>query len=110
MITIESLSQNGGIVSDELVQKTVKWKQDGGDMSGEVFVKRLCIGDVERAQTIRAAADDKQSYYAFILSTAIRLGDGSEQLTFEQAYKLSPQIAVAFHNAYVEVNEGDSKN
>ena len=110
MINLKQLNELGGFIPDEMVKKEIKFKLDeGGDeIVAEIFVKRLSIGNHE---AIWANAGEDTSKTAKMLSEAIRFGeDGKEKLTYEDAYRLHPSIALAMSQAIGEVNGGDRKN
>lgn len=101
-MNLSDLQALGGFVDTEPVQKEVTWKgADGKENKGTVFVVRQPFGAVEQA--LSNAADRNQA--AKLISLSIRLGeDGSESMTYEQAYSLHPNLAWAFAAAMNEVN------
>jgi hypothetical protein len=106
MLTIESLSKTGGLVSDKPVKKHIKFKIDGSEHEGDIYVSRVSIGVFEQI----FLSDDKLSRTAKAISAGIRLGDGSETLSFEQAYQLHPSLASAMLECFYEVNGASEKN
>lgn len=109
MTTLKELQQLGGFISDALVKKDIEFTTDEGEkVTATVHVKRLSIGEHER---INNAVGDKQMVSATRISEAVTLGPkGSERITYQQAYQLSPELAVAMLTAINEVNGGARKN
>lgn len=101
-MNLAELQALGGFVDTEPVKKQIKWKgADGKENKASVFVVRQPFGAVEQALTNKA----DRSQAAKMISLSIRLGeDGSESLTYEQAYNLHPNLAWAFAAAMSEVN------
>lgn len=100
-MNLQQLRESGGIVSAEPVKKTVTWK----DNKFNVFVIRQSFGTVE--SMVRDL--DGRSRSASLIASFIRLGDGTEQLSYEDAYQLQPELAAEFVRAINEVYEGDAE-
>jgi hypothetical protein len=110
VINLQQLNDLGGFIPDELVKKEIKFKLDeeGEEHVAEIFVRRLSIGVHE---AIWRNATEDMSQTAKMLAEAIRLGEnGEEKLTYEDAYRLHPKIALAMSQAIGEVNGGERKN
>lgn len=109
---LATLQSKGGFVPRELVKKELTWDHvgDDGEMYSDtftVFVAKRVFADAERVHN----APDEESRSAHLISALIRLGeDGSERLTYEQAYQLDPGLAVLFLNAITETNQPTPKS
>src|SRR5690625_2333803 len=95
---LTDLEKKGGIVSDELVKRKAKWNGDDIDF----YVKMLSFGDIDRTYN---GSDMDASQAATLISKSVRLGDdGSEKLTYDQAYSLTPALATIFADHVMSVN------
>src|SRR5690625_5149160 len=95
---LTDLEKKGGIVSDELVKRKAKW--NGDDI--EFYVRMLSFGDIDRTYN---GGDLDASQAATLISKSVRLGDdGSEKLTYDQAYSLTPALATIFAEHVMQVN------
>lgn len=102
---LADLQSLGAFVDTAPVKKTITWRAtpDGEELTGEVFVVRQPFGEVERAL---GDLDNERSRGAKLIAMSIRLGEnGDEQLTYEQAYQLTPAFAWALVTAINEVNQ-----
>lgn len=100
-MNLQQLRESGGIVSPEPVKKAVEWR----GKKFNVFVVRQSFGSVE--SLVRDL--DGRSRSAALIASFIRLGDDAqEQLSYEDAYQLQPDLAGEFVRAVNEVYEGDS--
>lgn len=101
-MNLQQLRDSGGIVPSEPVKKAVKWRND----KFNVFVVRQSFGSVESlVQDL-----DGRSRSAALIASFIRLGDdGSEQLSYEDAYQLHPDLAHEFVRVVNEVYEGEAE-
>ena len=110
---IKQLESAGGFVSDDLVPKKGIWKKVGDD--GEVedleisfFVRQATYAEYKRG----TKNSDGLSYDpdALLVAACIRLGaDGSQTLSYEQAYRLNPALFTVFLTAIGEVYGGAPK-
>lgn len=100
MMDLERLKQAGGLVSDELAKKQGRWERvDGEVFEFEFFVRRASYGEVRKLGITPSGLVGE----ALMIAACIRLGDdGSEQLTYDQAYNLDPALASVFLNAIGE--------
>lgn len=102
-MNLSELQELGGFVDSTPVEKSITWKgANGKTHKCKVFVVRQPYGAVESA----LLGDDQDRVQgAKLIALCIRLGDGgSEQLTYDQAYALTPALAWAFVGAINEVN------
>lgn len=108
-LTLNELTTSGGFISSTPVKRTISFTLDDGvERTGEIYVKRLSIGDHEK---LFLSGADKESRTALLISEVITLGaDGKEKITFKQAYKLHPSLAGEMIKQYQEVNNGGEKN
>lgn len=98
-MNLADLKAAGGIVTGELVSRSITW----ADMTFTILVKRLSYGEVERSVYDPA---DTRSRNAAMLSESVRLGDdGSEALSYEDAYRLDPSLALAMLTVVRDVND-----
>lgn len=102
MTSIKDLEKLGGFVPDAPVKKEVPFYLAGPDVTVSIFVKRLGIGAYE---ALFLNDKDERSRTARAISEAVTLGEkGEQRLTFDQAYKLDPQLAREILTAFNEVN------
>lgn len=109
MSSIKQLKSMGAFVSDQPVKREIKFKlDDDNEMTAEIHVKRLSIGDHEK---IFLATQDEKNRMAKLIAEAISLGDqGQEKITLTDAYRLHPGIAGAMIDAFNDVNGAKLKN
>lgn len=99
-MNLQKLRESGGIVPSEPIKKAVKWRND----TFNVFVVRQSFGSVE--QLVQGL--DGRSRSAALIASFIRLGDdAAEQMSYEDAYQLHPELAGEFVRVVNEVYEGD---
>ena len=110
---LAELKSAGGIVSDELVKKNVKWTRKVDDVEEtldfDVYIKRSRYGTLEKINQ----ADGEKSRIPELISQSVFLGDdGKEVMSYQDAYDLQPSLAAAFIVAIHEVNgtSGKPKN
>lgn len=97
---ISDIQSAGGLISDELIKRTGQWR--GKDV--EFYVRKLAYGDAARA-----FGGDHVSQVELI-RLGLRLGpNGTQQLTYQQAYQLDTELAKLFSDAISEVNEMDDE-
>lgn len=100
-MNLKELRDAGGIVSADPVRKQVEWRGKKFD----VFVIRQSFGTVE--SLVRDL--DGRSRSAALIASFIRLGDdATEQMSYEDAYQLQPDLAGEFVRVINEVYEGDA--
>lgn len=104
-MNLSELQVSGGFVDTTPVKKEITWQKPGGDpLTFDVYVVRQPFGAVERAFD----GETDRSKGANMIQMCIRLGDGTEQLTYEQAYNLHTSLAWAFVAAINEVHNPKS--
>lgn len=111
---LKTLKAKGGVITRALVTKSVTWKHDDPD-TGEshedtfdIHVVKHSFGTIER---LYSDGTDRAKGAQFI-SQSVRLGDGKEQISYEDAFQLDPGLATLFIQAINEVNGtgGGAKN
>lgn len=112
---LRELKAKGGFVSAEPVPKEVEWTHadpETGELVTDKFtvhIVKQSFGAVEKI----ALGDDHRSRSATFIAECIRLGDGSERMTYEDAYSLDPGLANVLFEAIKKVNrigESTEKN
>lgn len=102
MTTLKELKAQGAVVSDKPIPKEIEYTLDGETYKATVHIKRFGIGEYESLFSNDA---DKRSRTALTIAQAVTLGsDGKERITFEDAYRLRPELAAAMLAAFNEVN------
>lgn len=85
------------------VAKKIEWRDvdaDTGeevDYSADVLIIRLPFSILEKAY-------EKDSKGSYLIEACVRLGDGDQRFSYEQASDLSPPLAGALTSAIFEVN------
>lgn len=104
-MNLKELRERGGFVASAPVPKEVEWKHT--DETGEqvtdkftVYVVKQSFGDVER---LYVGGGDRSKAASFI-EQCIRLGDGTERMSYDEAYQLDPGLAAVLVQAANEVN------
>lgn len=104
---LKQILARGAIVNAELVKVPVKWvhtdAESGEEVTDEftVHVVRQSFGQIERLWN----TPDDRSRGAQLIAEQIRFGEnGTEQLTYEQAYALDPGLATELLAAHNSVN------
>ena len=106
---LQQLRERGGIVPSAPVRTEVSWTHpgdDGQDVTDTftVYVVKHSFGTVERL-VLAERHDADASNRALLISQSIRLGeDGSESLSYEDAFQLEPRLARALLDAIYAVN------
>jgi hypothetical protein len=106
---LQQLRERGGIVPSAPVMTEVSWThpdQNGQDVTDTftVHVVKHSFGTVERL-VLAERRDSDTSNRALLISQSIRLGDdGSESLSYEDAFQLEPRLARALLDAIYSVN------
>ena len=106
---LDTLRKRGGIVPSEPVKKEVSWTHP--DKNGKnvtdtftVFVRKHSFGQIEKLLATDTKHPDRSRAAAFI-SESILLGeDGSETLSYEDAFQLDTTLASVLMTAVNEVN------
>ena len=110
---IKQLESAGGFVSDDLVPKTGIWKKVGDDGEVEDFEISFFVRQATYAEYKRGTRGGEGVEYdpdAMLVAACIRLGpDGSQVLSYEQAYRLNPALFTVFLTAIGEVYGGSPK-
>jgi hypothetical protein len=112
MLTINELREKGGLVSDVPVVQTITFRIGDEEMTAEIFVRRISIGDQERIFRADKMNGSDTGRVARMIAGCIRLGEqGEETLTYEDADRLHPAIAAAMVEAIKVVNNlAEAKN
>lgn len=122
---LKDLKAAGAFVEAAPVKKTIQW--DRGQLDAEekpvideftVLVKRQSFGVIEKLYAPAEGEDEvavaKRSRNAKLISECVLLGEqGDEQIPYEDALNLEPNLAFALLNAVHEVNgigKGAAKN
>lgn len=113
---LKRLRERGGIVPSAPVKTEVSWTHDleGQEVTDTftVYVVKHSFGAVERIFALNSKHPERSHTAAFI-AESIRLGeDGSERLSYEDAFQLETGLARAFMDAINAVNGtgGPEKN
>lgn len=108
-MNLKELRERGGIVSSAPVKHEVTWDRTAEDGTADpvtftVYVRKHSFGSIERLFAADAK-DPERSRAAVFISESVLLGeDGSEQITYEDAYRLDPGLAKALMDAVSAVN------
>jgi len=108
-MNLKELRERGGIVPSAPVKHDVSWTHLDGD--GEevtdtftVYVVKHSFGTIERLLSVDGK-DPERSRSAAFISESVMLGeDGSERLTYEDAYQLDAGLAKVLMEAISAVN------
>jgi hypothetical protein len=105
-MNLKELRERGGFVASAPIPRDVEWKHfdEAGEEVTEKFIVHVAkqsFGDIER---LYLGSDDRSKAATFI-SQCIRLGDGTERMTYEDAYQLDPGLAAVLVQAANEVNQ-----
>jgi hypothetical protein len=97
---LRELKAKGGFVSAEPVPTEVTWKRGEDSDTFTVHVVKQSFGAIEK---LFGGADDRSRSASFI-AECIRLGNGKERLTYDDAYALDPGLATVLVEAINKVN------
>jgi hypothetical protein len=103
---LRELKAKGGFVSAEPVPVEVTWKHGKDTDTFTVHVVKQSFGAMEGM--FEAATD--RSRAATFIAACIRLGDGKERMSYDDAYALDPSLATVMVEAINKVNGGKPKN
>lgn len=101
MTTLKDLQKAGAFVAEKPIKKSIKYTLDGQDYEAEIFVKEIGVGEREALFT---GDDDEKSRVAKIIAHTVLLGDGSERISYPDAFRLKQPLADAMVAACNEVN------
>ena len=102
-MNITELKAAGGIIAAQPVKKRVTWEREGAEpVEFDVHVRRLSFGTLERLLT--AETDDRSRSAAYLSATVLLGDEGSEPLTYDDAFQLDPSLAAVLMTAVRDVN------
>jgi hypothetical protein len=112
-MNILELEKLGGLVSEEPVVQRVTWDRiDNGEQETvefDVGVIRLSFTQIEKIQRMEAGRNKN----AELIALCIKFGDGSgryeQKLSYEQACRIEPTLALQLSYVIVEVNNLEQK-
>jgi hypothetical protein len=108
-MNLKELRERGGIVPSAPVKHEVTWTKTADDGSPDpvtftVYVRKHSFGTIERLFATDGK-DPERSRAAAFISESIMLGeDGSERITYEDAYQLDAGLAKVLMDAISAVN------
>lgn len=103
---LKQLKAKGAFVPKAPIPKEIEWTHTDPETGEEVtdkftvHVKKQSFGSIER---LFMGEDDRSKSAAFI-AQCIRLGDGQDEMSYEDAYQLDAGLAAALVKAINEVN------
>ncbi|WP_277590505.1 phage tail assembly chaperone family protein, TAC [Pseudomonas chlororaphis] len=107
-MNLKQLKAKGGIVDSLPVRKEVSWTHLDSKSGKEVtdtftlHIRRQSFGVIERLFT---QGETEQSRNASYIAASVSLGDeGTEALSYDDAYSLEPTLGFVILNAVNEVN------
>lgn len=107
-MNLEELKRRGAFVSAAPVPKEVSWTHvvDGEEVTDTftIHVRRRSYGSVERVLAASMSDDGRSMSAAFIAESLLLGDDGSERISYEDAYQLDPSLAAVLVDAINEVN------
>lgn len=108
---LKQLKAAGGLVSDRPTPVKKTWITPNGEsIEIDFFVLRQSFGQAERLYLSSTEENKGLSRTSQLISEVIRLGkDGSESLSYEDAYRLDPSLARVFMDAITEVSVSSAK-
>lgn len=103
---LAKLRETGGFVPLTPVAHEVTWKPPGADESVTftVHIRKLSFGAVEKLWGGIEKDADKSRIASFISSTVLLGENGTEALTYQDAFQLEPTLATVFIEAVNAVN------
>lgn len=110
MKSLKDFREAGGFRSGKPIEREIRFKlDDGAEHVATIHVKRLSVGETERAFLDAVGSDLSRA--AKIISECVTLGEkGQEKIPPAEADKLHPQLAKAMIDAITEVNGKKPKN
>jgi hypothetical protein len=107
-MNLKQLKAKGGIVDGAPVKKEVSWTHLDSKSGKEVtdtftlHIRRQSFGVIER---LFAQGESDQSRNASYIAASVALGsEGTEALSYDDAYSLEPSLGFLILNAVNEVN------
>lgn len=107
-MNLKQLKAKGGIVDAQLIRKEVSWTHLDSKSGKEVtdtftlHIRRQSFGVIER---LFAQGETEQSRNASYIAASVSLGaEGTEALSYDDAYSLEPSLGFLMLNAINEVN------
>lgn len=105
---LKKLRDMGGIVPSAPVKTEVSWTHvaEGGEVTDTftVHIKKHSFGTIERLFAVDGA-DPERSRAAVLISESVMLGDdGSERISYEDAFQLDAGLAKVLMDAISAVN------
>lgn len=112
-MNLSDLNKKGAFVDGALIAKTGEWKhidpETGAFVADQVqfFVRQASYVDyrkaLDRIPQDGITPDQGLDPEALVISACIRLGDGTEQIPYEQAAKLESGLFKVFRDAIAEI-------
>jgi hypothetical protein len=107
-MNLKQLKAKGGIVDGQPVKKEVSWTHQDSKTGKDVtdtftlHIRRQSFGVIER---LFAQGESDQSRNASYIAASVALGsEGTEALSYDDAYSLEPSLGFLILNAVNEVN------
>lgn len=107
-MNLKQLKAKGGIVDGQPIKKEVSWthldQRSGKEVTDTftLFIRRQSFGVIERLFT---QGESEHSRNASYLAACVSLGaQGTEALSYDDAYGLEPSLGFLMLNAVNEVN------
>lgn len=98
-MNLAELKAAGAFVAPEPIKETVTWNGHTFD----VWIKPVSFADSEKMISAMAAGDTSRG--ALLLSNSVLLGDDREALTYEDAIKLEPSLAMTLVHTVQKVKD-----
>lgn len=107
-MNLKELQKIGFVDANDLIPVKRVWSHKGEELEVDFFIVRQSYIEAERIYKI--SSDEDKSSVCQLISSMIRLGkDGKEKLTYENAEKLVPSLAMLFIDAINEVTKNEKK-